>query len=239
MRVDIASPFPTESLPRVWHWLSAIRSDDFGPKTITEFVDAMLDAIEHQSTWAIFGDGELGGMITFQKLTNWVGTAHIMLKPEFQGQRVAPVALRMAFAEMFEQGVGKLVFYPLASESGIDGRSRGLAVGSVLINLGAQREGTLRAQTLVDGKPTAINIYGLLREEFENALGTYRSGRDRRDNLDHRRSTGRPAEDVHQHVNPDLVAGDVPATGPLVGIQPEPDGQPGAGDRADPGGGPG
>ena len=147
MRVDVVSPFPTQSLPRVWEWLSNIRSDDFAPKNIQQFVDAMLDAIDHQMTWAIFGDGELGGMITFQKLTKWVGTAHIMLKPEFQGQHVAPAALRTAFAEMFETGIGKLVFYPLGSDSGINGRSRGLAVGAVLINLGAHREGTLRAQT--------------------------------------------------------------------------------------------
>lgn len=239
MRVDVVSPFPPQSLPRVWYWLSGIRSDDFAPQTLDQFVDAMLDAIEHQMTWAIIGNGELGGMVTFQRLTQWVGTAHIMLKPELQGKGVAAPALRIAFGEMFETGIGKLIFYPLGSDDGIDGRSRGLAVGALLISLGAQREGTLRAQTLVKGKPTAINIYGLLREEFENALGTYSRSRDRRDSLDRGRSAGGPVEDVHVLNDPDLVTGDVGPARPAELVQPGSDGRPISGDGPDQGGGAG
>jgi len=217
MEIEVISPFPTESLPRVWAWSERFRhqvSDDFSPQTQGEFVDAMLAAIGLQKTWAVYGDGELGGMITYQRLSPWVGTAHIFTKPNFQGKGLAPPALKIAFAEMFADGIGKLSFYPLAGN---------WAVGSLLINLGAKREGCLRSQTLAGGKPIDMHIFGLLKEEFEHALGAASSSRDRRSQLDSGRNSGGPKEDPDQHDNTNVEPGNDEAPVGTIGLQLEPD----------------
>lgn len=220
MTLDLVSPFPPQSLPRVWRWTEAFRgrvSDDFSPQTLAAFVDAMLRAFEGQKTWAVYADGELGGMITFERLSPWVGTAHIVCKPDFQGKGIAPAALRIAFAEMFAEGVGKLIFYPLAGN---------LAVGSLLVHMGAKREGCLRGQTLCGGKPTAINVYGLFREEFEHAIssqpgnGVARVRGDRGSQLDTRRDSGRPEKDadLDHHDDAPVVAGNEGPARPFGGV---------------------
>jgi len=217
MEIEVISPFPTESLPRVWAWSERFRhqmSDDFSPQTQGEFVDAMLAADGLQKTWAVYGDGELGGMITYQRLSPWVGTAHIFVKPKFQGKGLAPPALKIAFAEMFADGIGKLSFYPLAGN---------WAVGSLLINLGAKREGCLRSQTIAGGKPIDMHIYGLLKEEFEHAMGTTRSRGDRGSELDSGRDSGRQKEGADQHDHPNLEPGDEGTPAATHGLQLEPD----------------
>lgn len=188
-------------------------SDDFGPQTLDAFVEAMLLAWPHQKTWAIYGDGELGGVITFQRVNHWLGTAHCVFKPDFQGKNIAPEACKVAIAEMFGEGIGKLAFYVVG---------RNLAIGSMLIQLGAKNEGSLRGHTLCGGKPTAINVYGLLKEEFENV---YRSGTGI-DHIEHHR--GRPGdcggsdqrgiEDEHQLDDSHALAGNESAPGPDLSV---------------------
>lgn len=113
-----------------------------------------------QKSWAIYGDGELGGLITFERLSPWLGTAHIVCKPEMQGKGLAVKAARLAVSQMFALGIGKLAFYPLAGN---------LAIGSLLVNIGAKREGKLEAHTLCGGVPTDVWIYGLSKGAFEDA----------------------------------------------------------------------
>ena len=163
MEILVQTPFPPECLPRVWRWIEGFRhkvADDFSPKTLGEFVDLMTG--KDQRTWAIYADGELGGLVTFERLSPWAGTAHVLLKPDFQGRGIALKACRQAVAAMFALGVGKLEFSVIA---------RNLAIGSLLANLGASREGTLRGMTLVGGQPTDVWQYGLLRKEFEAKEG--------------------------------------------------------------------
>ena len=161
MNIELTTPFPFESLPRVWRWIEPFRAkvaDDFSPRDEHQFIAHMVEKWEGQKTWAIYRDSELGGLITFEKLSPWLGTAHLLLKPDFQGKGISLPVCKQAIAAMFEEGVGKLEFYPLAGN---------LAVGSLIVNLGAQREGRLRAHTVCDGKPTDVCVYGLLKEEFE------------------------------------------------------------------------
>ena len=165
MEISVQSPFPPECLPRVWRWIEGFRhkvADDFSPKTLGEFVDLMTG--KDQRTWAIYADGELGGLVTFERLSPWAGTAHVLLKPDFQGRGIALKACREAVAAMFALGVGKLEFSVIA---------RNLAIGSLLANLGASREGTLKERTLVQGKPTDVWLYGLTKKEFEAREGKH------------------------------------------------------------------
>lgn len=155
-----------------------------------EFMSDRMDRPDFH-TWSITANGELGGMISCERVSPWLGTAHIILKPGFQGKGLSMLALRQAFGEMFALGIGKLAFYPLAGS---------LAVGSLLVNLGAKREGKLVSHTLVGGKPADINLYGLLKEDFENANGAY-TGIARRGN-EHTRLDSRPeTTDTNDHPN--------------------------------------
>jgi RimJ/RimL family protein N-acetyltransferase len=161
VELRVASPFPTESLPRVWRWIEPFRqrvADDFAPQTLETFVEQTAAQWEGQRTWAVYGDDELGGVITFERISPWLGTAHVILKPDFQGRGLAVEACQRAVVQMFELGVGKLAFYPLAHNR---------AIGSLLVTLGARREGKLVAHTLCAGKPTDIWVYGLTQEAFD------------------------------------------------------------------------
>lgn len=170
MEITVTSPFPFEAMPRVWRWVEQFRSkvsDDFAPKTLVDFIEAMDRSRDRQESWAVCVDGELGGLITFERLSPWLGTAHCIFKTDFQGKGVSLKALRVAFAEMFDTGIGKLSFYTFAGN---------LAIGSLVCNLGGKREGTLTGQTLIDGKPADILVYGLSKENF-NATANIRGGR--------------------------------------------------------------
>lgn len=190
-------PFPFEALPRVWGWMEGFRAkvaDDFAPQTLGQFLTVMADKWEHPDfkAWSISADGELGGMITFERVSPWLGTAHLLLKPNFQGKGVSIVALRRAFAQMFDLGIGKLAFYPLGNS---------LAVGSLLVNLGARREGKLVSHTLVGGKPADVNLYGLLKEEFLNHAATH-PGSSRNGVIDLRSDQGLETADLDHHGHP-------------------------------------
>jgi RimJ/RimL family protein N-acetyltransferase len=112
-----------------------------------------------EKTWAVYAEGELGGLIEFQRMSPWLGTAHMLLKPDFQGRGIAVNACRAAVAEMFaEPGLGRLEFRVLAGN---------LAIGSLVCNIGGKREGTLAGYTLSEGKPKDVWIYGLSKEAFK------------------------------------------------------------------------
>jgi len=162
MNIEVTSPFPFEALPRVWHWIEPFRekvSDDFGPRDLKSFLALMAAKLEREKTWAVYGDGELGGLIEFERISPWLGTAHCLLKPDFHGRGIAVKACRIAVSEMFqERGLGRLEFRVLAGN---------LAIGSLISNLGGKREGTLEGHTLWQGKPKDVWIYGLSKEGFQ------------------------------------------------------------------------
>ena len=163
MNIRVESPFPFEALPRVYRWYQTFRekiADDFAPKTLDEFIQSQLMKWDQQQSWAIYGDGELGGLITFERINPWLGTATILLKPDFHGRGIAVKAATVAIGEMFQQpGIGKVDFFLLAGNK---------AIGSLLITIGAKREGTLESHTLREGKPADLWVYGLTKQHFED-----------------------------------------------------------------------
>lgn len=179
MQIEVISPFPFESLPRVWRWIEGFRekvADDFAPKSLSEFVECMSTRWEQQKSWAIYSAGELGGLITFERMNPWLGTASIVLKPDFHGQGISAKACQIAVGEMFQEpGLGKVDFFLLAGN---------LAIGSLLVSIGARREGTLESHTLRGGKPADLWVYGLTKQKFEAKYGIL-SGPVRTDVLDH------------------------------------------------------
>ena len=159
--IEVKQPFPFEALPRVWRWIATFRGricDDFAPQTEDDFILHMVSKWNTQKSWAVYADQELGGLITFERISPWLGTAHIILKPDFKGKGIAVQACKMALAEMFAEGIGKLGFYPLAGNK---------ALGSLIVSLGAKRECKLKAHTLCNGKPADSWVYGLTAQDFK------------------------------------------------------------------------
>jgi RimJ/RimL family protein N-acetyltransferase len=161
VELAVDSPFPFEALPRVWRWIETFRervADDFSPKTEAGFVDFMAARWESMKTWAIRVDGELAGLILFERVNDWLGTAHFLLKPEFHAKGIAVKAARAAVAEMFRAGAGKLEFRVIAPN---------VAIGSLICAIGGTREATQRSQTLQGGKPVDVWLYGLTKQTWE------------------------------------------------------------------------
>lgn len=157
--VTIESPFPSYALPRVWGWLETVKSrvaDDFGPKTAMEWVDRQSESTE--KTWGVYRDGELGGMISFQQYTGWLGTAHCVFKPDFWGRAITRPAVELALKEMFGSGIEKLSFYVFS-----DNR----AIRSLLSEFGATVEGNLKRHTMRNGKPADMVALAIFKEKFD------------------------------------------------------------------------
>lgn len=225
MEIKVRSPFPPEAVPRIWIWMRQFWrrvSDDFGPKTLAEFV-AQWEATQQQ-TWAVYRDGELGGMASFTPWSPIVGTLHTVFKRAFWGRSTTETALRMVVDQIFGQGYEKILCLPFEDNH---------AIIALAKRIGFRREGVLRAQTRRDGKPVNLVAIGLTREEYY-AGSSGDSGADR--SRDGSRRTGEPAEDgeneQHAHLEPGgrSLSGATPDApgandlGPGSGVATAPDG---------------
>lgn len=165
VNVEIVSPFPMSDAPRIWAWSEAFRakvSDDFSPKTLPEFLEHFRQTAEVATTWAVYRDGELGGMISYQQASPVVGTAHCVFKKAFWGEATTRVAIQSAVAQMFQR-CEKLSLPVLAGN---------LAIISLLKKMGASKEGVLRAQTRRDGKPVDMVMMALFKPTQEKSCPT-------------------------------------------------------------------
>lgn len=178
MAIEIVSPFPEHSWPRVWSWIQPFRDrvlDDFSPQTIEDFVAARLSAPETEQTWGVLRDGELGGMVTFQRLSPVLGTCHCVFKKDLWGHSTTVPALRQIAEEVFSTGVNKLTL-PLMRGN--------RAMAAILSMLGGYQEGILKQQTQQHGKPADMVLYALTREGFERSQY---AGRDSSGDADQQR----------------------------------------------------
>jgi RimJ/RimL family protein N-acetyltransferase len=213
MPIHVISPFPTHSLPRVWGWIETFRNrvvDDFSPQTLDAFVAKSMADAESMTTWAVYRDGELGGMISFQRWTPVLGTCHCLFKREMWGRKTTLPALQQIASEIFATGIAKICLCVFSDNK---------AIIALVKELGAVTEGHYRNHTLRNGQLVDMTAIALFKEGFENASTSNRSGN--RGNLLNRGRSARGAkEDInqHEHVHAHLVAGDAgpaAATGEL------------------------
>ena len=158
--IRITSPFPLSAVPRVWTWCQEFRArvaDDFGPKTLAEFVTKWENT--PQRSWAIYRGDELGGMVSFEQWTELVGTAHCTFKRSFWGWRTTLPALAQIAGEIFAGGIHKLVFMVYEDNH---------AIRSLLKQLGAVQEGLIHEATKREGKFVSIVVMGLTQEGSQN-----------------------------------------------------------------------
>lgn len=167
MSVSVESPFPDFAWPSVWHWIQPFQSriaDDYGPKTLKEFVDMHLQMEAH--TWGVYRDGELGGLICIEKRTPVLAQTHLIFKKSFWGRATTETAIREVYDRVFQDGVLKIGSYVFQNNH---------AIISLAKAIGAREEGVLRNQTMQNGKPVNMVALGLLKEDFYATNGN--SGR--------------------------------------------------------------
>lgn len=209
MKIEVVSPFPLESLPRVWMWIQSFKNrvaDDYGPKTLDQFVEKSMSEIPSMITWAVYRDGELGGMVTFQRWSPVLGTCHCLFKKEMWGRKTTLPALQEIAQEIFDSGVHKISMCVFSDNK---------AIIALLKDLGGVTEGHYRQHTVRGGKLVDMTLIALFEEGFNHAASSS-SSRDRGSVVDHRRDLGGKVEDLDQHDDADLVAGDDgPAIAPV------------------------
>lgn len=216
MKIEVVSPFPLESLPRVWMWIESFRSrvaDDYGPQTLDAFVKQSIESVDSMTTWAVYRDGELGGMVSFQKWSPVLGTCHCLFKREMWGRKTTQPALEQIAREIFATGIGKISMCVFADNK---------AILSLLKSLGAVNEGHYRQHTMRGGKLVDMTAIALFREGFENANSSS-SSRDRGSVIDPGRDLGGKAEDHDQHDHAAMVAGNAGPAIARVGVLGQPD----------------
>lgn len=166
--VRVASPFPEFSLPRVWAWTQEFRlrvCDDFAPSTIKEFMVLWRAKLGSVRSWGVYRGEELGGVVTFEAASPVMGITHFMFKKPFWGHETTVPALEAVFGEVFESGVNKISSFAFLDN---------VQVLHLARQLGAQKEGVLRQQTVRSGEYVDMMAIGLLKADFEAKMATQR-----------------------------------------------------------------
>ena len=109
-QIDVISPFPPEELPRVWLWLQEAGSsllNDQGPQTMDAFVDDWL--ARRSVTWGVWRDGDLGGWVAYEPVSEAIGSAHCVFRKAFWGAATTKPALEQVIADCHANGVKRIV----------------------------------------------------------------------------------------------------------------------------------
>jgi RimJ/RimL family protein N-acetyltransferase len=155
--IALAAPFPEWALPTAFAWASGrLRqfADDFFPQTPAEFV-------EYSRRWfytlGIWQDSTLSGAIVFDRASEVVAIAHILLSRRLR--RVPAEEYRQAAAMLFEahpEIIRIQAFVPAWHRAAI----------RLAAAIGGTVEGTLRGATLRGAKPADVVLIGMTQEEF-------------------------------------------------------------------------
>lgn len=162
--VTVREPFPEYAWPEAWLWTRDLRGrimDDFGPRTLEEFVVWAVRTSERARTWGVWKSGELGGLVTFEAHNPVMGVSHVVFRKTFWGRATTVAALRAVYGEVFSSGIQKIASVVFEDNH---------AVRALARRGGAREEGVLRAHTLRGGKPASMIALGILKEEFERGI---------------------------------------------------------------------
>jgi len=168
--ITVETPFPEYAVPRVWTWIQEFRwrvSDDYGPKSLQEFMESWRMRAPAEHRWAVYRDGDLGGVVTCQQVSPVLTMSHCLFKKSFWGQATTIPALSQVFTQIFSAGIERIEAIVFRDNSEIIGLTR---------KLGFRTEGMLRARTRRNDKLVDMVMIGLLKEDFENALVNSNNG---------------------------------------------------------------
>ena len=190
----IMSPFPLYAVPRIYLWMRQNWdkvADDSTPADVNAFVEDWLRRERGgQKSWAVLKDGELGGVITSERISDIVADLHCTFRREFWGRGNTVPALALACAEIFGSAVEKItsLVYP-------DNRAM---IGMAIAN-GAIKEGHLHRQVRKNGELVDLLLLGLTKENF---LGSQNRLQQSKQQLQ---------QHQHDHEKPDSVPDSDPA----------------------------
>ena len=162
--IRVKSPFPSYAVPRIWQWIQSFRwrvADDFAPQTLEEFVSHWATRRYHERTWGVWRGDDLGGMIAVETVSPILVTSHCLFKRSFWGAETTIPALQQVYRQIFDEGTLKILSFAFADNKQLLGLAR---------KIGAKKEGTLRRQTMREGKLVDMIAIGLLKEDFEKCL---------------------------------------------------------------------
>lgn len=164
MDLEVEEPFPAWMWPQVWTWTRPFRdriADDFGAKTLDEFVLHAAAVARQARTFAVKRDGEIGGLVTVQTVSPVLATSHVLFRKSFWGRDTTVSAIQQAYAKAFESGIERIESFVFRDNSSIRQIAR---------LVGAREEGILRRRTQRNGELVDMVVLGLLKGDFEQCL---------------------------------------------------------------------
>jgi hypothetical protein len=86
--VEVRTPFPEYYYPLVWAWAKPVLrrvSQDGAPQLAEQFVEYL--SASPAVKFAVYRDGELGGLISAQLANAWTAQLDVLFKPSFYGRK--------------------------------------------------------------------------------------------------------------------------------------------------------
>lgn len=161
--VEVVRPFPETEYPSVWVWADRVWDKLFAddmPRELGTFVEFFKKQGELAMQWAVYRDGEIGGIIEVSLLNFYPGvaSAHCLFKRSFWGKATTIVALNQVFAEVFANGVHAFVFYPFSHNVGVRAMHK---------RIGAIDNGPIAMGITQNGIPVESSLYVLTFERWK------------------------------------------------------------------------
>lgn len=135
--------------PICWSWLNRYYwkvADDYAPKTLQEFVDASIS--RGSRNFGVYRNGELGGLIMFDRLSPYLCECHVYFKRSFWGWATTVPALQLARRWATTEGGYSKCTSPIFESNQL--------MVKLAERLGFIQEAFFRAHTTQRGKPVNV-----------------------------------------------------------------------------------
>jgi len=167
MEVTVTYPFPEYAWPRVWSWIESyprLFLDDDGPHSAADLV-ALME--KQPFTFAAVRDGEIVGAVWFELTRPDAGVIHTAFARRAWGREVTDT--------VFHQ-VAKLLFAaPLLRKIVSIFYADNQFARAMVKRFGFHFDGVLRAEAMRGGVAVDMELWSLLREEYERREARGRS----------------------------------------------------------------
>lgn len=146
-------PWQDSDWSAVWRWCQRFWwqiADDFTPRDEAGFV--AMQIARQAVNLGVWRDGQLGGLLTWERLNPIVCQAHCVFSREFWGRETTLPAIEAGLTTLWMSGYTKMIAPVYRS-------NRRMQV--LLEQLNARCEAVLINHTRQQGKPTTVLLYGI------------------------------------------------------------------------------
>lgn len=167
--LEVKMPFNGRDWFDVWNWIEESGqwdkvADDRVPLDLEGFCAFQRELADSNArvSWGVWRDGILGGVISLDPDVDrpWIVHCHCVFRKAFWGYDTTIPALRAVAKEIYEAGIERI-------EMRVFSNNR--AIRALVQKLGGVEEGVLRAQTKRGGENIDVVVYGMTRQEFNDA----------------------------------------------------------------------